>query len=403
MRGWLRREGLALLAAAALPLGAQEGGPLPEDPREGARLFQQKGCIQCHAVGGQGGSLGPDLSRIYLRGSLLDVAGEMWNHAPQMAEEAQELKAVRASFTSQEMTDLIAFLSAYQYYLRAVGRPGNPEAGQRLFGEKGCARCHVLGEANWDRPGPTLKGYRGHSPIRIAQTMWNHGLEMVKVMRQTGTPVVQFEGEEMLDVLAYVQTGGGEPQERSYLQPGSPNRGSRLFREKGCVGCHAVRGTGGHVGPDLGQRAGEFVQSVSHLAGVLWNHGPQMWATMQARGTPVPILSQEDMADLIAYLYFVNYFDKPGDRARGERLFAAKQCSRCHAVGGQGGTVGPDLAAIPGLDSPITLIAEMWNHAPRMEEEMRRQHLPWPRFQPGEMTDVLEYLSAERAAAASSR
>jgi mono/diheme cytochrome c family protein len=388
---------LMLIAGLTLPLLAQEEGPLPENPMEGARLFRQKGCIHCHAVGDQGGSVGPDLSRIYLKGSLLDVAGTMWNHAPHMVEKMQELKISPPLFTSQEMTDLIAFLSAYQYYLGAVGRPGNPVTGKRLFTEKGCTRCHAF-EVNWEQYGPNLRSYRGNAPILIAQAMWNHGPEMVKVMRQTGMTPMKFRGDEMIDLLAYVRTGGeGMPEERSYIQPGSPNRGKRLFQERGCLRCHAVRGVGGREGPDLGRPAGEFVRSVSHLAGLLWNHGPEMWSTMQRRGVPLPILSKEDMADLIAYLYFINYFDKPGDPTRGERLFTEKQCSQCHAIRGKGGVVGPDLTAVPGLDSPITMVAEMWNHAPYMDLAMRGKRIPWPRFQTGDVADILEYLLSVRA------
>jgi mono/diheme cytochrome c family protein len=32
-----------------------------EDPVSGARLFQAKGCVRCHAVNGVGGTGGPDL------------------------------------------------------------------------------------------------------------------------------------------------------------------------------------------------------------------------------------------------------------------------------------------------------------------------------------------------------
>jgi cytochrome c2 len=268
-------------------------------------------------------------------------------------------------------------------------------AGKRLFAEKGCACCHALGE-DWTKSGPSLSYYQGESPIHIAQAMWNHGPEMVKAMQQTGIEPVRFQGEEMFDLLAYIRTGETPPHEYSYVQPGSPNRGRQLLREKGCLSCHAVRGAGGQIGPDLGRSAGEFVRSVTQLAGLFWNHGPQMWKTMQTRGIPLPKFSREEMADLIAYLYFINYFDEPGDRDRGERLFAEKQCLQCHALQGRGGTIGPDLAMLSGIDASVALIAQMWNHAPYMDRAMREKHLAWPRFLPGEMADILEYLSSAR-------
>jgi hypothetical protein len=41
--------------------------------------------------------------------------------------------------------------------------------------------------------------------------------------------------------------------------------------------------------------------------------------------------------------FTAQYFDRPGDPATGERLFASKRCVGCHAVGGVGGQQGPAL------------------------------------------------------------
>ena len=37
---------------------------LPENPMEGARIFDQKWCGKCHAIWGSGGTLGPDLATV---------------------------------------------------------------------------------------------------------------------------------------------------------------------------------------------------------------------------------------------------------------------------------------------------------------------------------------------------
>lgn len=392
---------IAVAAAAAQQGGASDLVPLaialPDNPTAGARLFVQKGCVRCHALGHDEARLGPDLGRIHLPGTALDLAGAFWNHAPVMREKMRDLKIQPPEFDSHEMADLLAFLTAYRYYLAEVGEPGDPAAGRAVFREKGCAGCH--GEPGaWDKPGPSLERYRGHvSAIILAQAMWNHGREMASAMRSQGVPWPRFAGREMGDLLAYLQSGnGGARAERVYFEPGSPRRGREIFTSKGCIACHAVAGAGGRGGPDLGLRGRELIGSVATIAGLMWNHSQGMIAEFRRRGLPPVTFSGQEMADVIAYLYFVNYATVRGSRARGAQLFREK-CGPCHSAGG-GRRVGPDLADVPRLDEPIAIFAAMWNHAPRMEQELRSRGLVWPRLMPGEAADLTAFLVARRAA-----
>ncbi len=368
---------------------------LPEDPLAGARIFEQKGCVKCHALGGEGGQIGPDLGKIYLKGSLYDIAGILWNHAPIMQERMQEMSIQRPQFSPQEMANLIAFLSAYQYYLAQVGKPGDPAVGQKLFQEKSCIKCHSFEEA-WEKPGPSLKYVKNkYSLIGLAQIMWNHGPEMERTMALLKIKRPKFLGDEMIDLLAFLQSGGEDSkQERHYLEPGSPNRGRKLFTGKECILCHSIRGQGGKVGPDLGKGMAARSRSMAELAAKLWNHEPAMLKKMQERGVNFIKFSSEEMADLVAYLYFVDYFDKPGDPERGKKLFIEKACISCHAVEKGRPPVGLDLTTVPGLRMSAHIATEMWNHAPAMEEEARKLGIPWPRFKSGEMVDILEYLAS---------
>lgn len=369
---------------------------LPEDPMVGARLFLDKGCVKCHSLGEEAVRIGPDLGRIELRGSLLDLGGTLWNHAPMMSEKMKELKIPRPEFTVAEMTNLIAFLTAYRFYVSEVGRPANPTLGERIFAEKGCARCHSLSNG-WEKPGPSLGRYRGrYTPIEMAGAMWNHGPEMAKVMEIEAVAWPRFRGEEMRDLLAFLRAGATPNAEKVYLEPGNPRRGAGVFQAKGCSRCHSIRGRGGRVGPDLGRRRPELVRSVASVAGLLWNHGLPMWAKLGQAGLSQPELSGQEMADIIAYLYFVNYLDAPGRPERGRELFSRKQCQTCHEPSGKRDRVGPDLTRASSLSDPISLVTAMWNHAPKMEEALRRLQLSWPRLERGEPADLAAYLAEAR-------
>jgi len=180
---------------------------------------------------------------------------------------------------------------------------------------------------------------------------------------------------------------------------GDPIRGQVLFVSKRCVGCHAVRGTGGGVGPDLGRAASN--RSFPEIASRLWNHAPEMGEKMREFRVARPTFEKGELADLVAFLHFLNYFDEPGDPARGKALFAEKHCIRCHAVGREGGSVGPRLDAIPRGEPPLRIAQALWNHGPAMTAAMRRMDLEPPRFDGGEFLDLVAFLRTQgrRAAA----
>src|ERR1700693_5180674 len=96
---------------------------------------------------------------------------------------------------------------------------------------------------------------------------------------------------------------------------GDPTRGQSLFVGKGCVQCHAVRGAGGRIGPDLGRPA--VKGSFSHITPAPWNHSAAMDEKMLQFRLARPSFEKEELRDLLAFLYFLNYFDEPGARGVG--------------------------------------------------------------------------------------
>src|SRR5438445_4959603 len=128
--------------------------------------------------------------------------------------------------------------------------------------------------------------------------------------------------------LAMAVAGAALPQPRVDSQ-----RGEQLFQSEGCVQCHSIDGKGGKTAPDLGKRI-DRNYTPALLVSVMWNHAPTMWAAMDRQGIRTAVIDQQGAADLFAYFYAVRFFDKPGDAARGKRLFSSKHCSECHGIYG---------------------------------------------------------------------
>lgn len=357
---------------------------LPGNPLEGSRFFTGKGCLNCHAIHGVGGTSGPDLGRGILNRPLLEIAGVMWNHSPGMEHLFQEKRLPRPLFEPAEMASLLAFL----YYLSSLDPPGDSAAGSRLFREKGCETCHAV-DGKGGRVGPALDKYsRFASPLYLTTALWNRGKAMAEKMREMGVPRPTFETRDIPDLLAYIRSTG-RGTERDYAPPGSAKRGEELFTEKRCIECHSVRGHGGKVGPDLGLR---LRGSLMGIAGAMWNHGPHMWAEMAERGIRVPSLTVVEMSDLISFLYFFQFVDPAGDAARGLAVYREKRCGTCH------GSVAPPLVGVVGtLAGPLDIITAMWNHAGKMERRMAEVNVPWPVLKGGEMADLVAYLLSLRA------
>ena len=373
-------------AASAFAADRSASYLLPGNPLDGSRLFSEKGCLGCHSVYGVGGVAGPELGQGILKRPLLDIAGVMWNHSPGMVYLFRETRTALPQFKPEEMASLLSFL----YYLGSLDPPGDAASGTRLFREKQCQTCHSLG-GKGGKHGPKLDGYgRYASPLYLTAALWNHGKAMAGVMEALRVPRPTFEKNDIADLLAYIRTTAGSV-ERVYVRPGNPQMGEKLFVEKRCAQCHTANAQGTRVGPDLRTK---LKGSLIGISGAMWNHGPKMWAKMDA----VPSLAPEEMSDLISYLYFLQFIDPSGNAARGKVVYQEKRCGGCHLLPGVSGTVGPDLTRAEKLQTPVEVVTEMWNHVGTMERKMLEESVEWPVFKGGEMADLISYLLSVRKA-----
>jgi mono/diheme cytochrome c family protein len=366
----------------------------PDDASRGWKLFLSKNCIHCHTIWGQGdGTIGPDLGRMHI--SLLSegqIATNIVNHLPTMWEKMREEGIRYEPISAKEMGDLFSFL----YFIRYVDEPGDPVKGKTLLAARGCTTCHsILGKGG--SIGPDLTRWGVYiNPIVWAQKMWEHAPRMEKEMMKRNMSWPILNAEDMVDLVAYIQSIGGKIQEEHHLEPGAPVQGRTLFKEKGCIECHSVEGEGRHVGPDFGKI--EFPRTLAGMAALMWNHSPEMMKMMKIKKIPRKHIDPQEMADIIAYLFAVRYFDPPGDPSRGEKVFEEKNCVICHTVGGGGraGTIGPNLARLS-KSTVITLTDSIWNHGPTMMQKMRDYGFSWPVLEGSDINDIVSYLQSVKS------
>ena len=167
----------------------------PGAPSAGEKLFIQKGCIHCHAPKGE-----LDLTKDkYSIRPLTQLAGAMWNHSYQLWEGMEEKGIVRPSLSPQEMAEITAYLFSISYF----DESGNADSGKILFVKKQCNVCHNKEAKRLD-----LSRLRGQiSPIFMAQTLWNHGSEMLERMRNKNIPWEKFYYNDMSDLMEYLNGG----------------------------------------------------------------------------------------------------------------------------------------------------------------------------------------------------
>jgi len=168
-------------------------------------------------------------------------------------------------------------------------------------------------------------------------------------------------------------------------------RGERVFQTEGCIQCHSIEGKGGTTAPDLGKRIGRNY-TPALLATVMWNHAPSMWSAMRRQGIETASLNEQGAADLFAYFYAARFFDKPGDAARGKRVFSAKHCSDCHGLATSIVAGATPVAQWRSLGHPILVAEAMWNHSANMRQRIAERGFNWPEVTGQELTDLLVYL-----------
>ena len=147
-----------------------------------------------------------------------------------------------------------------------------------------------------------------------------------------------------LMALASAQQPGGAlpPQKNPFDTPEGIQQWSTLFQLH-CAHCHGVRGEGGR-GSDL--TSGNYRRGGTDT---------QLYATIRngIPGTEMPVVNATDdevwkMAAFVKKIGTAGLGEKaPGDPIAGKAVYETKgRCMTCHSIGGNGGSLGPDLGNV---------------------------------------------------------
>jgi cytochrome c2 len=171
---------------------------------------------------------------------------------------------------------------------------------------------------------------------------------------------------------------------------GDAARGRELLSSQQCLTCHKVGAEGGSRGPSLSRLGGRnFTQA--QLAAEMWNHAPEMWASMEAARTAPPRITTEGAADLFAYFFMARFFEARADVQRGKQLFESKGCAECHRLKESASSVGPAVERWASVGDPIELGRQMWNHAAKMNAAAKAKGGKAPRLTAAEMNDIAAF------------
>jgi mono/diheme cytochrome c family protein len=201
-----------------------------------------------------------------------------------------------------------------------------------------------------------------------------------------GRDVPSLTSRESADLFSWFYT-------TLYFSPaGDAGRGRALYQSKNCAACHSA-----FLDTRPGNPAFERWARLGPMAWAerMWNHVGDMDTAVVNRGLAWPVLSEQDIADLMTYVVGSSAAGadtrtfESGEPERGRGVFE-DACESCHSFGDVMQRV--DLLRKRGPSSVTGYIAAMWNHAPNM----RRRGGALPVLNAGEMADLVTFLFTQR-------
>lgn len=107
----------------------------------------------------------------------------------------------------------------------------NPEAGKRVFVDKGCVACHAInGVGGHDAPNMDAHTMqRLMNPFDFAARMWNHAPGMIAAQEEVLKEQITLTGQELADLIAFVHD---EPTQHTFTENDLTPQARRLMHHE---------------------------------------------------------------------------------------------------------------------------------------------------------------------------
>ncbi len=325
------------------------------DAHVGGALYRAN-CSACHGINGEG-SIGNSLNSA----TFLAVASDGFLRDTIVHGRPNTAMPSWREFTSQELSDLLAYIRQWQParsdVMTARGQCQGSESaavsasiGQTLFSAN-CVMCH--GESGAGDLGPSLNTQSFLTVVSDSYLVET----LVHGRPGTGMPNwQQLSNEDIASLVRFMRTWQTEPAKTAewhdqVVVHGDWDAGRHLYAGQ-CSSCHGQDGEGA-TGPQLNNP--RFLGLVSDVMLREWisngKDGTEMRAFRKG-GQGVAELSERQIEDIIAYLRLleragegelIRVAKSPHGRPeRGEAIYAVN-CVGCHGTRGEG-TSGPALS-----------------------------------------------------------
>lgn len=317
----------------------------PEAPELalGKRLFDTKGCHNCHKIGTRGRSVGPELTKVGQPGHR--TPEWLYEHFKDPAAVSPGSKMPKYGFTDRQARALTVYMLSLVdekmgvYYLSKKIIP-EISVGKALFEEKGCLACHRL----YGRGGTIGPDLTYATERRRSKWLFAHFKDPQVITPGSVMPKFGFSDEEAAALTKFItQISARELEGADALQ------GRKIFDENGCLRCHKLKGRGGNIGPDL-----TFVASRRDIKWIM-DHFRDPQDVSPGTEMPQFNFSKDEIKSLTAFLLslttqeVVGYLRLPGEESEtvkaGRQIFE-DECMECHQVAGEGGDEASDLTNI---------------------------------------------------------